>query len=100
MDNENSNNWEENRNYQPYQPVQEQQKDETVKISEYLLILLLCTFIPCAGIILLFVFAFGKDEKPSKKNFCRAYLITMGISLVLGIIVAIGYIAILAAMLN
>lgn len=100
MDNENSSNWEANQNYQPYQPVQEQQKDETVKISEYLLILLFCTFLPCVGIILLFVFGFGKDEKPSKQNFCRAYLITMGISLVLGILMVILYISIFVAMLG
>lgn len=85
--------------YQSYQPVQEPQTDETVKISEYLLILLLCTFIPCAGIILLFVFAFSNKEKESKKNFCKAYLITIGINLVLAIIMAIIYVAAFAAMM-
>lgn len=85
--------------YQSYQPVPELQTDETVKISEYLLILLLCTFIPCAGIILLFVFAFSSKEKESKKNFCKAYLITIGINLVLAIIVTIIYVAAFAAMM-
>ena len=100
MDN---NNWETNQNYQPYQPyqpVQEPPKDETVKISEYLLILLFCTFLPCVGIILLFVFGFGKDENPSKKNFCRAYLITMGISLALTLIGVIFYVSVLAVMFS
>ncbi len=77
--------------YQPYQPVEAPKSDETVKLSEYLIPLLLCTYIPCVGIILMFVFAFSSKEKESKKNFCKAYLILTGISLVVGIIFAIVY---------
>lgn len=84
--------------YQAYQPVEAPQNDEVVKISEYLLPLLLCTFIPCAGLIVLLVFAFSSKEKESKKNFCKAYLITMGISLVLSIIMVIVYVAAFASM--
>ena len=85
--------------YQAYQPVEAPQTDEVVKISEYLLPLLLCTFIPCAGLIVLFVFAFSSKEKESKKNFCKAYLITMGITLVLSLIMVIVYVAIFASMM-
>lgn len=86
--------------YQAYQPVEAPQNDEVVKISEFLWPLLLCTFIPCAGIIVMFVFAFSNKEKESKKNFCKAYLIMYGITLVLSIIVAIIYVAFFAAMMQ
>lgn len=86
--------------YQPYQPVEPVKNDETVKISEFLLPLLLCTFIPCVGLILVAVYAFSSGEKESKKNFCKAYLITMGINLVLGIILLIVYAVFFAAMVG
>lgn len=77
--------------YQAYQPVEATQTDEVVKISEYLLPLLLLTFIPCAGIIVMIVFAFSSKEKESKRNFCKAYLITLGITYAVAIVVAIIY---------
>lgn len=86
--------------YQAYQPIEAPQTDEVVKISEYLLPLLLCAFIPCAGIIVLFVFAFSSKEKESKKNFCKAYLITIGITFVLSIIMMILYFVFFAAMMQ
>ncbi len=89
-----------NQQYQPYQPVVPVGSDETVKISEYLLPLLLCTFIPCVGLILVIVYAFSANEKESKKNFCKAYLITMGINLAVGIILAIVYVALFASILG
>lgn len=128
MDNNNWNTYEQNQEQNPYQqqgtpqqpnpygqpnpqysgmpggyppPAYQQYKkeEEPVKISEYLLILGLCTFIPCVGIILLFVFAFSKDEKESKRNFCKAYLIVMGIVFALILIYLIINFAILAALL-
>lgn len=86
--------------YQQYQPVQPPVVDETVKISEYLLPLLLCQFIPCVGIILLIVYACSSSEKESKRNFCKAYLITVGISVALAIILLIIYAMIFAAALG
>ena len=83
--------------YQPYQQVQPPVADETVRISEYLLPLLLCQFIPCAGVILMIVYAFSDKEKESKKNFCKAWLISFLISLVLSIILLIVYVVIFAA---
>ena len=85
--------------YPPPAYQQYKKEEEPVKISEYLLILGLCTFLPCVGIILLFVFAFSKDEKESKRNFCKAYLIVMGIGFALLIIYLIINFAIQAAML-
>ena len=96
--NERQNGYQGYQNYQPYQSITEPQTDENVRISEYLVILLLCTFIPCAGIIMLFVYAFGQDVKESKKNFCRAYLIVSAINLALLLIGAILYVTFAATM--
>lgn len=86
--------------YQPYQPVQPPVNDETVRISEYLLPLLLYQFIPCVGLILMIVYAFSEKEKESKKNFCKAYLITILIKVVLAIIAAIVCSVIFAAVID
>lgn len=88
------------QSYQPYHPVEPVESDEIVKISEYLLPLLLCTFIPCVGLILVIVYAFSSKEKESKKNFCKAYLITMGINLVVGVVLAIVYISMFATLIG
>lgn len=53
------------------------------------LITLLALLIPCAGIILYFVWAFGKNENENRKNYCRAYLIYWAITTVLGLIALI-----------
>lgn len=88
------------QSYQPYQPVEPVANDETVKISEYLLPLLLCTFIPCVGLILVIVYACSSKQKESKRNFCKAYLITMGINLVVGIIFTIVYASVFASLIG
>lgn len=43
--------------------------------------LILC--IPLVGIIMLFVWGFADGTHPSKRNFCRAYLIWMLIGIVI-----------------
>ena len=39
---------------------------------------ILASFIPCAGIILYFFWAFNKNGNVNRRNFCRAQLIIMG----------------------
>lgn len=70
--------------YVPLQPV----KDETIGLGEWVGTILL-TMIPCAGVILLFVWAFSADEKVSKKNYARAMLIIMGACIALYILLVI-----------
>ena len=49
----------------------------------------LALLIPCAGIILYFVWAFGSHGNINRRNYCRAQLIMMGIILVIYIIVVV-----------
>lgn len=53
------------------------------------LLTILALMIPCAGIILYFVWAFGKDVNVNRRNYCRAALIVQGVTLVLGFILMI-----------
>jgi phosphoglycerol transferase MdoB-like AlkP superfamily enzyme len=48
---------------------------------------ILLTFIPCVGIILLFVWSFSGGTNENKKNWARAQLIVTAILYVLAIIV-------------
>lgn len=87
-----SRNYSNYNNYQPYQqpnPINNSglELEEPVKVSEWVLTLVLM-MIPCANIILMFVFAFSKSEKKSKSNFFKAYLIFYAIAL--GLIILCG----------
>lgn len=78
------NGYDNQNNYNQYQ-----QPDKSVMSMGDWLITLLALLIPCAGIILYFVWAFGKNENENRKNYCRAYLIYWAITTVLGIILFI-----------
>lgn len=47
---------------------------------------LLLMFIPIVNIILLIVWAASSDENPNRRNFARAYLVMMLVSIILGVI--------------
>jgi len=73
----------ENNNNQSQHYNKENLQYEAMSVKEWLGTLLLL-MIPFANFVLLFVWAFGDNAvNKSKKNFCRAYLILLGI--VLGI---------------
>ena len=64
-----------NGNYQvPYQQNSPLDLEEPMKMSEWLVSLLI-TLVPCVGLIMIFVWAFGSTEKKSKSNFFKAYLV-------------------------
>lgn len=76
----------------PAVPYPYYKRDETVTMGEwFVFFLLLC--IPVVNIIMLFVWAFGSDTKPSKKNLCKLQLllwaIGVGLALIIGIITTI-----------
>lgn len=91
MDNNlNNNGANNNQQYQQYQaPYQQQYQqpyqpelEEPVSIGDWVGSLLLFNLVPCIGLIVCIVWAFSKDTKKSKANFCKAYLIIYLISIV------------------
>lgn len=56
--------------------------EEPVSMGEWALCIFL-NCIPCVGLIMMFVWAFGKTEKKSKSNFFKVQLIFMGVILAL-----------------
>ena len=64
------------------------QRSETVTMGEwFVMFLLLC--IPIVNIVMLFVWAFGSDTKPSKANLCKLQLLIAAIGIGLAIIIGI-----------
>ena len=87
------NNYNYNGNYQvPYQQNSPLDLEEPMKMSEWLISLLI-TLIPCVGIIMIFVWAFGSTEKKSKSNFFKAYLVFGVIRIVIYLIYVFFYAA-------
>ena len=74
--------------------------EEPVGVGEWVGVLVLATFVPCIGVILMLVWAFGNTEKKSKANFCKAFLIIWLIKLALSAILFIVWGASLAAMVS
>lgn len=60
--------------------------EEPVSLGEWIISLAIAYLIPCAGIVMMFVWAFSSDEKKSKSNFFKANLIMMGIGMLLSLI--------------
>jgi len=59
--------------------------EEPMTMGEWMITLLIM-MIPCANIIMMFVWAFSSTEKKSKSNYFKAALIFTGISMVLVIV--------------
>lgn len=72
--------------YQYQQPNTE--LEEPMTMGEWLITMLIM-LIPCANIIMMFVWAFSSTEKKSKSNYFKAYLIFAGIMLVIYVILFI-----------
>lgn len=66
----------------------EDMDDSPLSVVDWILTILALA-IPCAGIILYFVWAFGKKGNVNRRNYCRAGLILTGIGFVLWVILAI-----------
>lgn len=72
--------------YQYQQPQDD--LEEPMSMGEWM-ISLLVMLIPCANIVMMFVWAFSSKEKKSKSNFFKAYLIFFAIGIVFAIIMMI-----------
>lgn len=75
-----------NNNY--HNPGTEGMDTTPLSMGEWLLTLL-AAVIPCAGLILYCIWAFGKTGNIHRRNFCRASLILQAISIVLSIVFVI-----------
>lgn len=74
------------------------QLEKPMSLGEWLLTIFI-SGLPCVGIVMLFVWAFGQGNV-SRKNYCRAVLIFAAIGLVLGIIFYAAFAALFINALN
>ena len=70
------------QNYQPgYDPGMDQ---KPLSMGEWILTILVM-MIPCVGLILYLIWAFGKTGNVNRRNYCRAYLIIYVVILAISI---------------
>ena len=86
--------------YQPQMNTYQPELEEPVSIGDWVGSLLLFNLVPCVGLIVCIVWAFSKDTKKSKANFCKAYLIIMLISIVLSVVIGLIFGGMIAAALS
>lgn len=80
-----------------YQP--ENDLEEPVSFGDWMVTtLIMC--IPCVGLIMMFVWAFGSSTKKSKSNYFKAMLVWALISIVLSIVMLVIFGASFAALAN
>ncbi|UYO61565.1 zinc ribbon domain-containing protein [Acetobacterium wieringae] len=79
----------------PTPSVQKNEATDLITMGQYL-IMFLITAIPIAGIVMLFIWGFGSETGPNKKNFARAYLVMMAITVGAAILISIVMGAIMA----
>ena len=69
-----------------------QDNDDVMSVKDWLItLLILC--VPLVNIIMMFVWGFGSSTKPTKANFCKAYLILTAIAITLYLVLGIGAVA-------
>ena len=61
------------------------EQERPLSMGEWLVTLLILTFVPCVNIVMMFVWGFGNGNL-NRKRFCQAYLIIWAIMVVLMII--------------
>lgn len=87
---------------QPYQQnayQSENDLEEPVSFGDWMITtLIMC--IPCVGLIMMFVWAFGSSTKKSKSNYFKAMLVWALISIVLSIVMLVIFGASFAALAN
>lgn len=93
------NNYQSSGGYQPnnnynyantgYQPTGGQGMDESPLSMGQWVLTILASMIPCAGLILYFVWAFSKNGNLNRRNYCRAMLIIEGVVIALYVVILI-----------
>ncbi len=79
--------------------IVEEVNDPPMSVGDFVLTLL-ALWIPCAGFILYIYWAVASNVNKNRQNFCRAALIVMGISAVIGIILSIVFGVIFAQLMS
>lgn len=78
-----------NTNYNAYQQNNMQQMDsKPLSVGEWVLTILALA-VPCVGLVLYCVWAFGKSGNVNRRNYCRAALIIEAVVIVLYIVLMI-----------
>ncbi len=72
------------------------EQERPLTMGEWLVTLLILTFVPCVNIVMMFVWGFGNGNV-NRKRFCQAYLIIWAIMVVLMIIL---YGTVFSALMN
>lgn len=75
-------------------PVVQNSDQSVMSLGQWVITILVTTIIPCVNIIMLFVWGFGNGNE-NRKNYCRAMLIIMAVSIVLSVIFSSAIAAIL-----
>ncbi len=70
------------------QDYRQENYNQVVTVGEWFITMIVLA-IPIVNIIMLFVWGFGNNNKPSRANFCKLSLIMMLISIVLAIILSV-----------
>jgi ABC-type multidrug transport system permease subunit len=83
----------------PQPPAQASGGVDLITMGQYLIMFLIMC-IPIAGIVMLFIWGFGSETGPNKKNFARAYLVMMAIAIGVGILISIVMGAIIASIMS
>jgi len=83
----------------PQPPPQASGGVDLITMGQYLIMFLIMC-IPIAGIVMLFIWGFGNETGPNKKNFARAYLVMMAIAIGVGILISIVMGAIIASIMS
>lgn len=74
-----------NYNNQPYGPGYPNEIEKPVSMGDWIITLIVLA-IPVVNLVMLFVWGFSNEVSESKKNFCRAELIVIGVVIALCII--------------
>jgi len=87
-----------NNEQQFQQPVYAAPEKAVMSVGEWLITTLVLV-LPCVGLIMAFVWAFGNGNE-NRKNYCRAWLIWQAIAIVLSIIFSAILGSVFAALMN
>ena len=82
-----------------HNPVNELPQYNPISVGEWVITTIILA-IPIIGFIMLFVWGFGSNTRPSKANWAKATLIMIGISIVLSFLFLGSLLGIMGTLMN